>query len=451
MTTTTTILRALNDSQDGMLVIPPGTRISEVGNPGWKGSETGKAVKFTITKWTDHGKDPLFKKGTLDVGDINQEKVGDCWYLAALVSILDHPKGSELLKRTMVDVGKGKVVVRLFDGELKPHYLQVQKSILWHSGSGKLHVSGIGKTGLWAAMLEKAACCVTQASQRKVIDPDSPNYANIEGGHGDHAYRMLLGVPTRAVAMAGLNQVGAPVGKTSATDHIGQLFATGNWGIMPEKDKGNLDALNAVFGWNKMSALQWQAILKDLQKRRSPLVVGAFKLTDPAGIANFLKLMQMPGATGLPQSIANELAAFAKKHSIASGDTGTGTYSAGALSLFGTIKNKLATRCMVSAGTVKDVGPVEGRGKSAGEEMSRGMVGKHAYAVLGTFEENVMLKRKWVKIANPWNTYGRGYSDAGLILTSQEQEAGAFWIELKDLCDVIDKLYYTEADPTPAA
>ena len=101
--------------------------------------------------------------------------------------------------------------------------------------------------------------------------------------------------------------------------------------------------------------------------------------------------------------------------------------------------------CAVGFGTLKNVGPVEGRGKSAGEEMSRGIVGGHAYAILGTFEENVMARRKWVKVSNPWNRYGRSYSDVGLTLTPKEQECGTFWIELTDLCEVIEQGYYSEA------
>lgn len=445
MATITSSLRAMNENRDGKLLVPSGATVHTVSNPGWDGSDVAKSLKHTITHWSKHASDALFKKDTIDIGDINQEGVGDCWYLAALVSILNVPNGSDLLKKTMVDAGGGYAIVRLFDGNLEPWYLRVQKSILWNSGSSKVHVSGIGKTGLWAAMLEKAACCITKESERKTVDPNNPNYKNIEGGNGDQAFRMLLGVESQKRSTQNMNQAGDRVGSKSAEQHLLQLFSTGNWRIQPEKSKENRDALNAVFGWTGMSVLEWQRIVLDLQKKKSALLMGDFKVGSRGYGLEFVRLLDMPSVTHLSAGTSRALAAYVKRHHAFSGNSGTGIYATAAVNVFELIKGKLAAGCPVGMGTQKDVGPVQGRGKSAGESMSRGMVGGHAYAILGTFEENVMMKRKWLKVSNPWNRYGRSYSDVGLTLSPKEQECGSFWMELTDFGDIVDDLYFANA------
>jgi hypothetical protein len=433
----------MNDSRDGKLFIPRGAIVHDVPNPGTAGSKVAETISHKITSWNNHAKDPLFRKETMDVGDINQEGVGDCWYLAALVSIMNLPGGSDLLKKTMVDAGSGRVIVRMFDGALLPHYLRVEKSILWFLGFGKLHVSGLGKTGLWAAMLEKAACCKTVASDRKVCDPLHPNYKNIEGGGGDQAFRMLLGVASQSTTYNNMNQSGAKVGKYQAEKYLSDLFAGGMWGAAIRVEsrsqavKDNMDALNAVFGWNGMAYVRWQEIIKDLKARRRPILAGIGNISTGQAFAELVR-------AELPQQAA-VLIRYAERHRVFSGRSGSGEYSRGALHVFELIKGKLGAHCPVSFGTKDDVGPVERRGHSAGEGMSRGMVGKHAYAVLGVFEENVARRRKYIKISNPWNRFGRTYTDADFLLTPQEQECGTFWIELADFCDVLNNLYTADA------
>lgn len=446
-----TMLRAMNDPTDGMLVVPAGVNVDDVGNPKWAGSDVGKSLKHTITNWSSHAKDPLFRKAKMDLTDISQEGVGDCWYIAAMVAILNLPNGSTLIKKTMVDVGGGKVIVRLFDGTQTPHYLRVDKSVLWDSGFGKKHVSGLGKTGLWPAILEKAAACFTKASGHKVCDPATPNYLNLEGGHCEEAFGMLLGIPAAKIPSKNLQEVGAMHGKVTANDHLSQLFKSGNWRGRPETDKANMDALNAVFGFKSMSVVQWQGIMAQLGKDKSPLVFmgsGDDLRVGTAGTwADFYRLLSMPGVSKLPPDVTAKVGQYAKAQGInGAGAIGSGAYSPGMTSMFNQVKAKCQANCPVGFGTVKHVGVVQGRGKSAGEEISRGMVGQHAYAVLGTFEETVGGKRKWLKVANPWNAYGRKYVDTSApTLTATDQSAGAFWIELGDLASVIDDVYYCDA------
>lgn len=438
-----------NPTVDGMLWIDTDDDVWTVGNPKWGGSSVGNLMKYTITKWKSKSNSPLFKQKEMSIGDIKQEGVGDCWYLAALVAIINHPNGSDLLRKTMVDCGNGRVIVRFFDGDYMPVFLSIRKSVAWYLGPGKIHASGLSKTGLWPAMLEKAACCMKKDTEWKDCDPQHPHYKNIEGGNSHHAFRMLLGVGVDSISVKGMNSVGKIHGDKSAIQHLKLLFSTGNWTFKPGKNER--DALNAIFGWLGMSVQRWQEILKTLKLKRSVLLYGAegVKINSSTIRLNFFQLMNSPGLTGLPRDVSRVLAAYAKSQNIFSGNSGTGQYSNGADGVFNRIRSNLAIKKPMCFGTVKNVGPIEGRGHSGGEGMSRGMVGGHAYAILDCFEENVLSRRKYIKVANPWGQYGRSYidNDPNLRLTPQEQKCGAFWLELTDFCDIIDSLYICEQDP----
>ena len=433
----TPAIRAMNDARDGMLVVPPDSVIEDLRNPSVEGSDVGRHLGRSITMWSRHAGDPLFRKDQMDIGDINQECVGDCWYLAALVSIMHLTNGSNLLKKTMVDIGGGRCIVRLFDGELRPHYLRVEKSVLWFLGSGKVHVTGITRTGLWAAVLEKAACAMTQSAT--VCDPRNANYKNIEGGESHNAFRMLLGVRAQPLGYPNANLSGGTVGRVSAGDHISQLFATGNWNrAITDRAivKTNRDALFAIFGMS-VGVEQWREYLNDLRARRC-----AFLNRD---LGTILEGLLAPAGTTLPPAVQAALRAYIQTHNMLSGATGSGRYGAGAMDLFNAVRARSVSNCPVALGTKQDIGPVDGFGHSAGEKKSAGMVGKHAYAVLGTFEETVGPRRKWIKVSNPWNRFGRGYTEgANLALTPQEQECGTFWMELADLGNVVNSVYVAE-------
>jgi hypothetical protein len=450
-------------SRDGTLNID-GEYIEDVRSPGWAESEiegvrtghetVGTKLKWTITRWTDHRNDPLFRKPNMDIGDIAQESVGDCWYLAALMSILSLKNGSDLLKNTMFDDGKGKVVVRLYDKTITPHYLRISKRVLWHSGFGRVHVTGLGKTGLWAAMLEKAACCMTEDG---VCHPNNPDYKNIEGGYSHAAFRMLLGVPSSREISNNLNFKGA-VGEYTAERHLGRLFDRMYWqGPHPEIQVNNVEALNAVFGIGKVTADVWQRIVAALNAQNVDRLWTTYDERKTPRAPSDEWLTMLPFCLNhwlhkFPNNIKYDLLSFHSKY-LSSGASGTGKYSAGAIHWFLQVKDKLNNGCPVSVATPEHVGPAQRLGHSGGEKMSHGMVGHHGYPVLEVGEGSVMKNQrywtKWVKIANPWNSYGRTYSvsENGQLLTPKEQKSGVFWIELKDLCDVINATYWTDRAP----
>lgn len=61
-------------------------------------------------------------------------------------------------------------------------------------------------------------------------------------------------------------------------------------------------------------------------------------------------------------------------------------YSVGALNLFNTVKSRINSGCPVALGAKKVFGSKDGLGP-AGETKRLGMLGGHAYAILGVSEE----------------------------------------------------------------
>ena len=431
-----------NPEFDGMLWVDENADIHDMENPVINKS----FLKYTPHKWASKSNVPLFKKKKLDVGDINQESVGDCWYLSALAAIVNLPYGSALIKKTMVDCHNGKVIVRFFDGDYLPVYISLNKSVFWYMGLGKLHASRSNKTGLWPLMLEKAATCMVSSSGFTICDPQHPTYKNIaKGGESHNAFRMLLGCKGNSEICTGRNQVGAD----NSGDHVKLLFDQkwfmGAGGIK----QMHRDALQAVFG-NIVTVERWSAEFKKLINRGSPLITGKYMVGKVAYRRNFYQLMNSPGITGLDRELGLRLAAYAQTHRVYSRKMGTGVYSQGALHLFDKIKSYIVTNRPLCMGTKQGGwGVSEGRGKNPSESKTKGMVQHHAYAILDVLEENVMTKRKYIKVANPWGHYGRMYTEnynTSLTISPKEQNSGVSLIELTDFCDMIMSLYMCEQD-----
>lgn len=74
---------------------------------------------------------PLFLT-TPNPSEICQGNIGDCYLLAALLSITDHPKGADFINCMIVDLKNNHVLVRLFDDNLKPILYELDKTILQH-------------------------------------------------------------------------------------------------------------------------------------------------------------------------------------------------------------------------------------------------------------------------------------------------------------------------------
>lgn len=349
-------------SRDGNLILPADQKsIVEIKEP----TTLGGAVKRKFTYWSKSKNSCLFLKDPLDISDISQGMIGDCWFLAGIVAIIKFSDGTKMIKDLMRDCGDGYVVVRLFDGAGLPHFIKVKKSRASFMGSNRAGVTGVSTTGFWPVVLEKAACCFVKATNRKTIDTDNPTMANLEGGHSSEVFQMLFGVSVATIKVS-----------------------------------------------------------NDLQTHRSGWRDGAYTTVKKAG------------------------------------PSGSGIYIPEQDALFREITAKLQDNSPVAFSTKENLGKADSKGHSSGESKVQGMVASHAYAVIETFEETVLARRKWIKVANPWGegswtSYGRGYREvaskiAGQMPTLQpkEEKAGAFWMEFSDFCGILMELYVCTRIPS---
>ncbi|NND59406.1 MAG: hypothetical protein HKN49_03985 [Gammaproteobacteria bacterium] len=186
-----------------------------------------------------------------------------------------------------------------------------------------------------------------------------------------------------------------------------------------------------VFG-DQIAPAQWD----ELRKNRQLQLARANALQEKN-----VSRLEVPG---VPPGVVSGLQAQMQADLSVTGAVGTGQYNPNLLQLFQEIKGKVQ-KCPITFNTREDIGRSLKKGHSGGESMVQGMVGKHAFAITGIFEENVMRKRKFIQACNPWGSYGRGYSESaggGPKLTAKEIKSGQFWLELGDFASLVSGISF---------
>lgn len=143
-------------------------------------------------------------------------------------------------------------------------------------------------------------------------------------------------------------------------------------------------------------------------------------------------------------------------------DPMSGEYTEGALREYEAIENALRNHIPVGVGTVNFQG---GSGKGLnGEPVEGGIVGRHAYAIVGVKE---MDGKKFVKMRNPWRAGDTGYvkctkpganavfervkyNDNPFSFFSRQKEQGTFYLELNDFLKNVNNIYYNSNQPVTA-
>jgi Ca2+-binding RTX toxin-like protein len=115
---------------------------------------------------------PLFQNGTPSRDDIDQNKLGDCYFLAPLAGIAaPHP---EVIQRSIADLGDGTYAVRFFSGGVEKFYrVDAQLPVESINGKNVLCFAGAARGTLWGPIMEKAFCFFRTAAH---------SYASIETG-----------------------------------------------------------------------------------------------------------------------------------------------------------------------------------------------------------------------------------------------------------------------------
>jgi Calpain family cysteine protease len=432
------------------------------------------------------------------ITDINQENIGDCWFLAALAAILRCKDGSDAIQGMMRDHGDGTVSVRLYEKrgtKFDAIVVHIAKSVVWTVRPNKVwHASGAN----WVMLLEKA---LTYFAKDGHYSPHDASYGRVEANSVTVAFSALLGAESFAVPIS-LSP------ETKARKALDDLLA-GRLQSSKPGDAGVLsDVLSSVVEISAPSCTAllenwagsvqgrrpvgeaWAALVAEKQGRKAKVVKDtSFSLSDPStwtksyeDVANpdlirfedFVKFMDdhanQPHLP-LPPPIKDAIVRWVERNRMFAGKRGTGFYDADALLYFETIEYQLKSGLPLTLSTRKYVGTSTTKGHSAAEDISKGLAGNHAYAVLDVARDP--QGRRYVQIYNPWGFTGREYSfllqqdpravpsdpaaNASRIIPTFQGGAadprarrtgsGTFWLELSDVTKRCNTLCYCGTAP----
>lgn len=115
--------------------------------------EINPKIAFTFREFFKRTQEPLFPTShSPTIEEIKQFQIPDCSLLATLQAILNHPQGSAYIRSMMHDNGDGTTTVRFFDPKTKmPSYYTVSNAVAVNR-----HMLQGHHTALWVHILEKA-------------------------------------------------------------------------------------------------------------------------------------------------------------------------------------------------------------------------------------------------------------------------------------------------------
>ena len=179
--------------------------------------------------------------------DINQQQLGNCWFLASICSILNLPFGTLRVLQLMREEG-GFVFVRLFDKQKKAHYIKLEKSIVYSLGGSEYHAKMGSGLGTWPVFLEKA---LTAFDKERNFAPQNAYYGRTVGGYGEEGLALLLGVDTLKLTVT-RPLLDEDAATTKFKSRLLSLFS----GSLNENNPGHLEILKEFFG-PRYPAIYW--------------------------------------------------------------------------------------------------------------------------------------------------------------------------------------------------
>lgn len=101
--------------------------------------------------WVDFGGRPLYGADDRpDISDVRQGHIGDCYFIAALIALVNSPGGAERIRRMIEQNPDGTFTVHFADGDV------IVDGDLAEVAGTTAYAGADGEVGYWAAILEKA-------------------------------------------------------------------------------------------------------------------------------------------------------------------------------------------------------------------------------------------------------------------------------------------------------
>jgi len=391
------------------LIVPAGATITPL-NP----------IASNRLQWQE--RPTLLFAGPPTVEQTQQGTIADCFILASLIAILSKPNGANAIINMMKEDGTD-VIVRLYSDPGAAHFFRVPKGVIL-SETKKATV----RNCCWVDVLEACLSVFRMKASDNDPQPGRPLLQNLEGGQAAFALQHLLGVEGTNDQVVGPKvDPGAPTGIQAR--HAGIAFV--NLILDPVAVTASEGDITGMFGGNPAMFRGYQAWLKlqgtivkaawrsyiSTQKYKHTVVVDTVSEDRVVPISIRMDGFEQFVTSHFPRVYATPIVQFAQNAYLM--NTGESLFPRrrreGGLSVNEQAVYKVISDCLkqgwpVVASSNSWVGKPEGTGFSGGEDMAKGIVGGHCYAVT---EAYLSGSRRMVKLVNPWRRYARVMVQSG--------------------------------------
>ncbi len=398
---------------------------------------------------------PLFaKEPTVD--DIQQRLLGDCYLQAALISMVQ--QDPQAIKSCMRDNGNGTVTVRFFQKDaagqaMIPRYVTVKKTV-----PKSLGLDTFSANNLWVQMIQKAYAA------SGLHDSDTPEgaqrtYSDIEGGNSH----------TFLTALTGKEYISKDVSQSTVKDLKNFLGSTNFQDQLSSQDEDTevnikMITFHSIFNiyfsrlgpkgvQSKYIADYPRITIEDIEcvlehtfskdtwiPEDCKAMMEGLQVTEEFLSKYKSRLVNLLENYKSDKGVQIEHAGITERN-------GQGIYSQNMLTLYDDIQGALKGGKPLCCGTRELRGSQKGLN---GETEANGIVGEHAYAILGCEEHD---GHKFIRMRNPWNTGVKEYvkitePDGTVHFTSSSRmkyfskDTGTFLLDLADFKNTVDTLYY---------
>lgn len=370
---------------------------------------------------------PLFD-GEPSIRNTQQGTIADCFILASLIAIIARKNGAAVIQDMMKEDGSD-VIVRLYKRPGEAVFYRVARGVI---NAGRARASE--RTCCWVDVLEACLSVFRMKAKDNSPEPGRPLLENLDNGQAQYALEHLLGAES-------LNEqvIGPKVDQTAdvavQARHAGIAFV--NLILDAAAVAGARDDVRQMFGGDGL-LVDYEAWLNKEGARVKALwssYVATRKYTRIVIVDNVAEDRTVPISVrmdgfeqfvnqNIPARFAPSILEFARNAYLANqGQTlfprrrKEGGVSVDEANLYSTISSLIGKGYPVVAASNDWVGKSEGVGFSGGEDMARGIVGGHCYAVAFAY---LAGSERMVKLINPWRRYVRVMGPGGKPVASDE-------------------------------
>lgn len=395
--------------------------------------------------------------------DVKQGRLGDCYLLSAMIAVVSQQPEHFLYH--MLDCGN-TVIVKMYRMSGDEIYVKVDKSIVVDKGWN--HNKAFADGALWVEIYEKAYAAAGFIGSEEELTGGKRSYGFIDGGKPGVALQHITGKKSEDIRLDIKAECGTKI------ENVAGSFSLGN---LPDElaRQFQQDQLNPTVGSVRLAVqltfFELRDEVNDVFSRKTFRGHVILKYDEryikeriTANLKNFIERQIDKNIEQLINIAAQKAAKILNDELLKyiPGSVGQADKSGREIEIFEDIKSKLDAHHPVVLSTPDDIAErladSQGTGIGrAGEKVSGGLAGPHAYAVVdyspreGTADGPVLA----LKLRNPWGRTGRGYTlenDAEPIditqwggelgLFGKKITNGEFWLDMSEVVRYFNLISY---------